>query len=63
MGYVDKGAFKTLTMKLLDFTKFFFISVPLACALYLTAHTYFELKRLYNGIRLRAEGIRKQYTS
>ena len=46
-------------MKLLDFTKFFFVSVPLAFFLYVTAHTYFELKRLYNGIRLRAEGIRK----
>ena len=46
-------------MKILDFIKFFFVSVPLACFLYITAHTYFELKRLYNGIRFRAEGIRK----
>ena len=33
-------------MKLLDFIKFFFISVPLACLLYTTANLYFELKRL-----------------
>lgn len=50
-------------MKSLNFIKFFFISVPLAFLLFTFAHTYFELKRLYNGIRLRAEGIRKQHTS
>ena len=33
-------------MKLLDFIKFFFISVPLACLLYVTVNFYFELKRL-----------------
>jgi hypothetical protein len=33
-------------MKIIDFIKFFFISVPLACLLFTTAHIYFELKRL-----------------
>ncbi|MEY4282249.1 MAG: hypothetical protein RLZ39_1661 [Bacteroidota bacterium] len=33
-------------MKPLDFIKFFFISVPLACVLFVTANFYFELKRL-----------------
>ncbi len=38
------------TMKQLTFiyelAKFMLISVPLACCIYLTAHLYFELKRL-----------------
>ena len=50
-------------MKILNFIKFFFISVPLAALLFVTSNVLFELKRLYNGIRLRAEGIRKQHTS
>ena len=29
--------------------KFFFISVPLACCIYFTAHLFFEIKRLYHG--------------
>ena len=33
-------------MKILDFIKFFFISVPLACLLFVTANVYFELKRI-----------------
>jgi hypothetical protein len=33
-------------MKSLQLLKFFFISVPLACLLFTTAHIYFELKRL-----------------
>lgn len=41
-------------MKVLEFLKFFFISVPLACLLFVTANIYFELKRLYNGFRTRA---------
>jgi hypothetical protein len=32
-----------------EMLKFFFISVPLACCVYFTAHLYFEIKRLYNG--------------
>lgn len=32
--------------KILDFTKFFFVSVPLACVLFVLAHTAFEIKRL-----------------
>jgi hypothetical protein len=35
-------------MKALDFIKFFFISVPLACLLYVTGNFFFELKRLKN---------------
>jgi hypothetical protein len=35
--------------KVLDFTKFFFVSVPLACVLYVVAHTAFEIKRLIYG--------------
>jgi hypothetical protein len=38
-------------MKILDFIKFFFISVPLACVLYVTGNIYFETKRLLNGKR------------
>jgi len=38
------------TMKQLTFiyelAKFMLISVPLACCIYLTAHLYFEIKRL-----------------
>lgn len=34
-------------MKILGFIKFFFINVPLACLLYVTANIYFELKRFY----------------
>ena len=41
-------------MKALQLFKFFFISVPLACVLFVTANIYFELKRLYNGFRTRA---------
>ena len=41
-------------MKSLQLLKFFFISVPLACVLFVTANIYFELKRLYNGFRTRA---------
>ena len=33
-------------MKLLDFIKFFFISVPLAALLFVTANVLFELKRI-----------------
>lgn len=33
--------------KTLDLIKFFFVSVPLACLLFVTAHTIFELKRLF----------------
>ena len=33
-------------MKILDFIKFFFISVPLACVLFVTANVLFELKRI-----------------
>lgn len=36
---------KKTTMKVLEFLKFFFISVPLACLLFVTANIYFELKR------------------
>ena len=32
-----------------EMLKFFFISVPLACCVYFTAHLYFEIKRLYHG--------------
>lgn len=32
--------------KTLEFTKFFFVSVPLACVLFVLAHTAFELKRI-----------------
>ncbi len=35
--------------KVLDLTKFFFISVPLACVLFVLAHTAFEIKRLIYG--------------
>ena len=34
--------------KLLDFTKFFIISVPLACLLYCSGQLYYEIKRLFN---------------
>jgi hypothetical protein len=34
---------------ILEMLKFFFISVPLACCIYFTAHLFFELKRIYNG--------------
>lgn len=33
-------------MKALQLAKFFFISVPLACLLFIFANTYFEIKRL-----------------
>ena len=40
------------TMKQLTFIyellKFVLFSVPLACTIYLTAHLYFEIKRLIN---------------
>jgi hypothetical protein len=39
---------KTTTMK---WIKFFFFSVPLACILYVTAHTYFEFKRLIKWLK------------
>jgi hypothetical protein len=32
-----------------EMLKFFFISVPIACCVYFTAHLYFEIKRLYHG--------------
>jgi len=38
---------------------FLLISVPIALLLYLTAHFYFEIKRIYNGIRLRTKWFRK----
>ncbi len=41
-------------MKTIQIIKFFLISAPLAIALLITAHIYFELKRLYNGFRVRA---------
>lgn len=31
-----------------ELAKFMLISVPLACFLYVTAHLYFEIKRLIN---------------
>lgn len=34
---------------ILEMLKFFLISVPLACCIFLTANLYFEIKRLYNG--------------
>ena len=36
-------------IKTLQLLKFFFISVPLACMLFVTAHILFELKRLIYG--------------
>lgn len=36
--------------KALDLTKFFFVSVPLACILFVVAHTAFEFKRIYKKI-------------
>lgn len=36
--------------KVLEFLKFFFISVPLACVLFIIAHTAFEFKRIYKKI-------------
>ena len=41
-------------MKTIQILKFFLISAPLAILLLVLAHTYFELKRLYNGVRFRA---------
>lgn len=38
-------------MKILDFIKFFFVSVPIACLLFVTAHAYFELKRFILWLR------------
>lgn len=40
------GWIKLTIMKILDFIKFFFISVPLACVLFVTANVLFELKRI-----------------
>ena len=49
---------KNKTMKLLiketliftlEMLKFFFISVPIGCLIFFTAHLFFELKRVYNG--------------
>lgn len=31
-----------------ELIKFILVSVPLACFLYITAHLYFEIKRLIN---------------
>ena len=36
--------------KALYLTKFFFVSVPLACILFVVAHTAFEFKRIYKKI-------------
>jgi hypothetical protein len=36
--------------KALEFLKFFFVSVPLACVLYVTANSLFEMKRIYKKI-------------
>lgn len=33
-------------MKVLQFAKFFFISVPLACVIFCTVNAYYELKLL-----------------
>ena len=41
-------------MKTIQIIKFFLISAPLGIALLVTANIYFELKRLYNGFRIRA---------
>lgn len=38
---------KTLTF-IYELLKFILIAVPLACTIYLTAHLYFEIKRLIN---------------
>jgi hypothetical protein len=50
-NYGNLGWFFKL-MKQLTFiyelAKFMLISVPLACCIYLTAHIYFEIKRLIN---------------
>ncbi len=35
--------------KTLEFIKFFFVSIPLACVLFVLAHTAFELKRIIYG--------------
>lgn len=36
-------------IKTLQLIKFFFLSVPLACVLFVTAHIVFELKRFIYG--------------
>jgi hypothetical protein len=41
-----KPIMKHLTF-IYELLKFTIISVPLACCIYLTAHLYFELKRLF----------------
>ena len=32
-----------------EMLKFFFISVPIACCIYFTAHLFFQIKKIYNG--------------
>jgi hypothetical protein len=34
---------------ILGMLKFFFISIPLACTIFFTAHLFFELKRIIYG--------------
>jgi hypothetical protein len=34
---------------ILGMLKFFFISVPIGCTIFLTAHLFFELKRIIYG--------------
>ena len=43
--YKNNYNMKNLTF-IYEFLKFMLISVPLACCIYLTAHIYFEIKRL-----------------
>ena len=41
---------KRLIIKAGQLSYFLLISVPLACLLYVTAHLYFEAKRLFKAI-------------
>ena len=43
--YKNNYNMKNLTF-IYELLKFILISVPLACCIYLTAHIYFEIKRL-----------------
>jgi hypothetical protein len=61
---INCGGFYNLIMKytlifILELTFFILISVPIAVMLYMTVHFFYEIKRIIDGIRFRAERIRK----
>jgi hypothetical protein len=50
---------KTTLTFIYELTFFTLISVPLAVTLYITLQFFYEIKRIIDGIRFRAERIRK----